>query len=69
MPPVHHTHEERATSVVATEVESGAQDDPIADAREHIAAAIAELKAANVTVPMSLHKAAHALSYYVKAVH
>ena len=41
-------------------------DDPIKDAREHIAQAIAELKAANVTVPMSLHKAAHALSYVEK---
>ncbi len=41
------------------------KDDPIKDAREHIAQAIAELKAANVTVPLALHRAAHALSYAV----
>jgi hypothetical protein len=42
---------------------SATKDDPIEDAREHIAQAIAELKAANVTVPLALHRAAHALSY------
>lgn len=39
------------------------QDDPIRDAHEHVKQAIAELKAAGVTVPIALHKAAHALSY------
>ena len=49
MPPVHH--------------EVHMQDDPIRDAHEHVKQAIAELKAAGVTVPIALHKAAHALSY------
>ncbi len=40
-------------------------DDPIADARELIAQSITDLKAANIAVPMSLHRAAHALSYAV----
>jgi hypothetical protein len=40
-------------------------DDPIKDAREHVKQAIADLKAANIAVPMSLHRAAHALSYAV----
>jgi hypothetical protein len=39
--------------------------DPIAEAREYVKQAIAELKAAGVKVPMALHKAAHALSYAV----
>ncbi len=38
-------------------------DDPIKDAHEHVKQAIAELKAANVTVPIALHRAAHALGY------
>jgi len=37
-------------------------DDPIKDAHEHVKQAIAELKAANVNVPLALHRAAHALS-------
>ena len=38
-------------------------DDPVRDAREAVAGAIADLKAANVAVPVALHRAAHALSY------
>ena len=41
-------------------------DDPIKDAHEHVKQAIAELKAANVNVPLALHRAAHALSYVEK---
>jgi hypothetical protein len=41
------------------------KDDPIRDAQAAIARAIADLKAANIAVPMSLHRAAHALSYAV----
>jgi len=37
--------------------------DPIKDAREAVIRAIAELTAANVSIPVSLHRAAHALSY------
>jgi hypothetical protein len=37
----------------------------IEDAYKAIKQAIADLKAANITVPMSLHRAAHALSYAV----
>lgn len=40
-------------------------DDCIADARAAIKQAIADLRAANIAVPMSLHRAAHALSYAV----
>jgi hypothetical protein len=39
--------------------------DEIKDAQEAIRQAIADLKAANITVPVSLHRAAHALSYAV----
>jgi hypothetical protein len=39
--------------------------DEIKDAQEAVIRAIAELRAANVAVPQSLHKAAHALSYAV----
>lgn len=39
------------------------RDDPHRDAREAIIRAIAELKAAGIPVPISLHKAVHALSY------
>jgi hypothetical protein len=38
-------------------------DDPIADARAAIIQAIADLKALNIAVPISLHLAVHALSY------
>lgn len=37
--------------------------DAIKDAQNAVARAIAELKAANVAVPVTLHRAAHALSY------
>jgi len=37
--------------------------DAIKDAREAVIRAIADLRAANLPVPISLHKAAHALSY------
>jgi hypothetical protein len=40
-------------------------DDPIRDARAAVVQAIADLKAANVPVPMAPHRAAHALSYAV----
>lgn len=40
-------------------------DDPIAAARAAIVQCIADLKAANIPVPSSLHRAAHALSYAV----
>jgi hypothetical protein len=38
-------------------------DDPVKDAQDAVARAIAELKAANVAIPVTLHRAAHALSY------
>jgi hypothetical protein len=37
--------------------------DAIKDAQEAIIRAIADLRAANLPVPISLHRAAHALSY------
>jgi len=40
-------------------------DDPLKDAQTAIQWAIAELKAAGIAVPMSLHKAAHVLSYAI----
>ncbi len=40
-----------------------AADNPIADAHAHVKQAIAELKAADVTVPIALYKAAHALRF------
>jgi hypothetical protein len=40
-------------------------DDPLRDAQAAIVQAIADLRAANVAVPTSLHRAAHALSYAV----
>jgi hypothetical protein len=44
-------------------------DDCIADARAAIKQAMADLKAAGIAVPTSLHKAAHALSYAVAERH
>lgn len=41
------------------------KDDPIAAARAAIVQCIADLRAANIPVPSSLHRAAHALSYAV----
>jgi len=38
-------------------------DNPLRDAQAAIVQAIADLRAANIPVPMSLHRAAHALSY------
>ena len=38
-------------------------DDPIRDARAAVVPAIADLRAANIAVPTSLHRAAHALAY------
>jgi uncharacterized linocin/CFP29 family protein len=38
-------------------------DDPLRDAHEAIVRAIAELRAAGIAAPMSLHRAAHALTY------
>ena len=46
---------------------SQANDDPIRDAHAAIARAIADLKAINVAVPISLHRAAHALHYAIAA--
>jgi hypothetical protein len=37
--------------------------DAIKDAQEAVIRAIAELRAAKVPIPISLHRAAHALSY------
>jgi hypothetical protein len=40
-------------------------DDPLRDAHEAIVRAIADLRALGITVPISLHRAAHALSYAI----
>jgi hypothetical protein len=40
-----------------------AQDDAVKDAREMILAAIEDLRAAGIAVPMSLHRAAQALHH------
>jgi hypothetical protein len=38
-------------------------DNPLQDARKAILEAISDLRAANIAVPTSLHRAAHALAY------
>jgi hypothetical protein len=40
-------------------------DNALRDARASIVQCIADLRAANIAVPASLHRAAHALSYAV----
>lgn len=40
-------------------------DDPLKDAHTAIIAAIAELRAIGVPVPIALHRAAHALAYAI----
>jgi hypothetical protein len=44
-------------------------DNDVAAAREYVLAAIADLKAANIAVPISLHRAAHAPSYSLRTVY
>jgi hypothetical protein len=39
------------------------EDDPLADAHATLLRAIAELRAAGIAVPISLHRAVHALTY------
>jgi hypothetical protein len=39
------------------------QDDPLRDAHTQLVGAIAELRAAGIAVPISLHRAVHALHY------
>jgi hypothetical protein len=41
-------------------------NDAIKDAQEAIIRAIADLRAANLPVPTSLHRAAHALAYVTR---
>ena len=43
----------------------GEADDPLKDAHEAIRQAIADLKAAGITVPIFLHRAAHPLAYEI----
>ncbi len=40
-------------------------DDPLKDAHTAIIAAVAELRAIGVPVPIALHRAAHALAYAI----
>jgi hypothetical protein len=47
----------------AIEVGAPQADNPLADVHAALLRAIAELKAAGIAVPMSLHRAMHALTY------